>query len=113
MRKLIIPAALTVLAIACGGGTEAETVLHMRGFDMDSGQYRAHIRGTFAANAIGAGTLCRDIAPMNETEAQAYFAAASGAAIVPASATPKPGQTPDTESVSLAFSIIKDECGRL
>lgn len=115
--KLIVISALVLLFIsACGGADKPSQTLHLRGYDIRASDYQAMVRAQMTANLVGFAIVCNQVEGLSESGLVTYFtqlaAAASSTPELPASATPRPGQSLNENDGLIAAKIIQGECKR-
>lgn len=106
---------LTTFVAACGGDGKADTVLHMRGFDIRASDYQATTRAVLTANKTEFKTsICDPIKGLSDSASITFMRqmSADGTPQVPAGGTPVPNQALDADSSREAIKIIKAECSR-
>lgn len=110
---------LVVLVSACGGDGGTAT-LRLRDFDMSRDAYRDSIRVQMTTSRNEWAAACAQLKGLSLTAAHSYLDALDAAVDAgrvntpapPPKSTPKPGQTPDPDSLLETTRIIMDECRR-
>jgi hypothetical protein len=111
---------LSLFIAACPGGSDdPDPVLHLDGADITEENFRTHVELYLAAESPeGREAICRFVRDLLVDEAREWFEQTSGPPdgrsdgfLAPW--TPVPGQTPDGESQTHGYNLIRQRCQEL